>query len=360
MAASAAPVLLRKLEAERLDRRVAGAGRPTCATASPPCATSTSRSRPASPRSTRSPSGSRTGRSTVAAQDCFWEDKGAFTGEVAPSQLVDAGCKYVIVGHSERRQLFGELDAAVNLKARAALRAGLSPIICVGETLAERDAGETHRPRAGAAGRRPRRHRRRRPGARSSIAYEPVWAIGTGRNATPAQAQEVHRFIRTRVAARAAAVAPRLRILYGGSVKPDNIRALMAEADVDGGLVGGASLSAESFVRLVKRRLDAMTTFLTILHVFVCVFLILVVLLQAGKGGGMGIAFGGGGSQTVFGSSGAGNFLTRLTSITAVVFMVTSLGLAHYSSQQDSKRLQKLARRKKRPRRRPRTSASPS
>jgi triosephosphate isomerase (TIM) len=187
----------------------------------------------------------------VAAQDCFWEEKGAFTGEVAPAQLADAGCKLVIVGHSERRQLFGELDAAVNLKSRAALRAGLTPIICIGETLAERDAGETLG-----------RIQAQLEGAladmtdpeleRIVIAYEPVWAIGTGRNATPAQAQEVHHFIRSRLAARAPALAPKLRILYGGSVKADNIRALMAEADVDGGLVGGASLSAESFIRLVK------------------------------------------------------------------------------------------------------------
>jgi triosephosphate isomerase (TIM) len=187
----------------------------------------------------------------VAAQDCFWEEKGAFTGQVAPSQIADAGCKLVIVGHSERRQLFGELDAAVNLKSRAALRAGLIPIICIGETLAERDAGETLG-----------RIQAQLDGAlvdmtdaeleQIVIAYEPVWAIGTGRNATPAQAQEVHRFIRARLATRAPALAPKLRILYGGSVKPDNIRALMAEEDVDGGLVGGASLSAESFIRLVK------------------------------------------------------------------------------------------------------------
>ena len=192
----------------------------------------------------------------VAAQDCFWEDKGAFTGEVSPRQLVDAGCKYVIIGHSERRQLFGELDAAVNLKTRAALRAGLSPIVCVGETLAERDAGETlGRVQAqldagladiDAAGLE-----------RFVIAYEPVWAIGTGRNATPAQAEEVHRFIRTRLATRSADVAARTRILYGGSVKPDNIAALMAEEDVDGGLVGGASLSAESFIRIVQLGLKA-------------------------------------------------------------------------------------------------------
>ena len=152
---------------------------------------------------------------------------------------------------AERRQLMGELDAAVNLKAQAALRAGLSPIVCVGETLAERDAGETlGRVQAqldGAIADVSDAHLER-----IIVAYEPVWAIGTGRNATPAQAQEVHHFIRTRVAARASAVAARMRILYGGSMKPDNVRALMAEADVDGGLVGGASLTADSFVRLVK------------------------------------------------------------------------------------------------------------
>jgi len=188
---------------------------------------------------------------TVAAQDCFWDEKGAFTGEVAPTQLVDVGCKHVILGHSERRQLFGELDAAVNLKARAALRAGLTPIICIGETLAERDAGETLG-RIQAQLDAAIAEMSDDELARVVIAYEPVWAIGTGRNATPAQAQEVHQFIRARVATRAAAVASKLRILYGGSMKPDNVRALMAEADVDGGLVGGASLSAESFVRLVK------------------------------------------------------------------------------------------------------------
>jgi len=188
---------------------------------------------------------------TVAAQDCFWEEKGAFTGEVAPAQLVDVGCKHVIIGHSERRQLFGELDAAVNLKARAALRAGLSPIICVGETLAERDAGETIG-----------RVQAQLDAAlvdiddagleRVVIAYEPVWAIGTGRNATPAQAEEVHRFIRGRIGTRSASVAAAIRILYGGSVKPDNIADLLAQEDVDGGLVGGASLSAPSFIQIVQ------------------------------------------------------------------------------------------------------------
>jgi triosephosphate isomerase len=192
--------------------------------------------------------GSRVG---VAAQNCHSEDKGAFTGEVSPAQLVDVGCAYVILGHSERRQLFGELDAGVNLKARAALRAGLSPIICVGETLAERDGGQTlarvqAQLEADVAG------LSEADLARCLIAYEPVWAIGTGRNATPAQAEEVHEFIRGRVAARFPSLAPALRILYGGSMKPDNVGALMAEEDVDGGLIGGASLVAESFIRIVK------------------------------------------------------------------------------------------------------------
>ena len=187
----------------------------------------------------------------LAAQNCHWEDKGAFTGEVSATQLADVGCKYVILGHSERRQLFGELDAGVNLKTRAALRAGLAPIICVGETLAERDAGET-------LGRVQAQLDAAVADvavadlARCLVAYEPVWAIGTGRTATPAQAQEVHAFIRARLAARHPALAASFRILYGGSMKPDNVRALMAEVDVDGGLVGGASLQADSFVRMVK------------------------------------------------------------------------------------------------------------
>src|SRR6185369_7309006 len=163
----------------------------------------------------------------VAAQDCFWEEKGAFTGEVAPSQLADAGCKLVIVGHSERRQLFGELDAAVNLKARAALRAGLTPIICVGETLAERDAGETLG-RIQAQIDAAMAEMTDADLEKVVIAYEPVWAIGTGRNATPAQAQEVHAHIRAKLAERLSGRAGEVRVLYGGSVKPDNVAALMS------------------------------------------------------------------------------------------------------------------------------------
>ena len=192
----------------------------------------------------------------VAAQDCYWETKGAFTGEVAASQLADAGCRYVIVGHSERRQLMRETDADVNRKARAALAAGLSPIVCIGETLVERDAGTTLNlvgaQLAGALA-----EMSEGEVARCLIAYEPVWAIGTGRTATPAQAEEVHRFIRAQLSAKFPSIAAGISILYGGSVKPDNTRSLIAEENVDGALVGGASLSAASFASIVKEGTDA-------------------------------------------------------------------------------------------------------
>lgn len=188
-------------------------------------------------------------RVAIGGQDCHAEASGAFTGDIAAEMLADAGATAVIVGHSERRAYHREDDAQVAAKARGAWRAGLTAIVCVGETRDQRSAGATLAVvGAQVDGSMP-------DGATADklvVAYEPVWAIGTGRNATPAQAQEVHHFIRTRLAGRAPALAARMRILYGGSAKPDNIRALMAEQDVDGGLVGGASLSAESFIRLVK------------------------------------------------------------------------------------------------------------
>jgi len=191
-------------------------------------------------------------RILLAAQNVHGEPKGAFTGEVCAAMLVEAGCTHVIVGHSERRQYFGETDASVNARARGALGANLVPIVCVGETLAEREAGTTaaiveRQVRGGLAGLDAAAI------GRCVMAYEPVWAIGTGRTATPAHAQEVHRAIRGLLADLAgAAVANGVRILYGGSVKPDNIDALMAEADIDGALVGGASLDAASFTRIVQ------------------------------------------------------------------------------------------------------------
>ena len=192
----------------------------------------------------------------VAGQDCFWEDQGAFTGEVSARLLKDVGCKYVIIGHSERRQLFGELDAAVNLKTRAALRNALLPIVCVGETDKERDAGETFG-RVGAQLEGGLRDLTADEMRRVTIAYEPVWAIGTGRTATPAQAEEVHAFIRGKLSEAFGEVAGAVRIQYGGSVKPDNAGLLLSQSNIDGALVGGASLKAEDFLNIIKAPIGA-------------------------------------------------------------------------------------------------------
>lgn len=188
----------------------------------------------------------------VAAQDVYWEPKGAFTGEVSAPMLVDAGCSYCIVGHSERRQFFGDTDESVGRKAAAALSAGLTPVICVGETLQQRERNETHRvvlaQLAGAYS-----GLTRDDAARTVVAYEPVWAIGTGRNASPSDAEDVHARIRAWLGERFdAATSDAVRILYGGSVKADNARALLSEPNIDGALVGGASLAIESFVAIVR------------------------------------------------------------------------------------------------------------
>jgi triosephosphate isomerase (TIM) len=188
----------------------------------------------------------------LAAQDCFWQEKGAFTGEVSAALLRDVGCSYVIVGHSERRQHFGELDAAVGLKAKAVLAAGMSPVICIGETEKERDAGETFG-RLTAQLEGALADITRADATRLVIAYEPVWAIGTGRTATVGQADEAHRFIREKLRERwGPETAEEIRIQYGGSVKPDNAEQLMDCIDVDGALVGGASLAADSFIAIVR------------------------------------------------------------------------------------------------------------
>ena len=187
----------------------------------------------------------------AAAQNVHWEAQGAFTGEVSLAMVRDAGASHVIVGHSERRHLFGEDDAAVNRKTQAVLAAGLTPIVCIGETLAEREADET-------AAVLDRQIDGGLDGLAADeiaaiiIAYEPVWAIGTGRTATPAQAQEAHAHVRARLAAVAdQGAADRCRLLYGGSVKPANAAALASQADVDGALVGGASLDPHSFAAIV-------------------------------------------------------------------------------------------------------------
>ncbi len=187
----------------------------------------------------------------LAAQDVHWEDRGAFTGEVSAPLLYDVGCRHVIVGHSERRQLFGEGDDDVRRKLLAVLRHAMTPIVCVGETLAQRERGETSAHVVGqveaALGELDEEAL-----SRVVIAYEPIWAIGTGRTAQPADAQAVHAAIRALVASRwGRPAADGLRILYGGSVKADTARALMAEPDIDGALVGGASLDADSFCAIV-------------------------------------------------------------------------------------------------------------
>jgi triosephosphate isomerase len=189
----------------------------------------------------------------LGAQNCHWESAGAFTGEISAPMLADLGCRYVLLGHSERRREFGETDEQINRKMHAALAARLMPVLCVGETAEERRQGLTFTTvegqlRAGLAG-------LDATGLESCVlAYEPVWAIGTGLNATPAQAAEVHGYLRGLLSALGSReIVQRMRILYGGSVKPDNAAALTAEPDIDGALVGGASLSAPGFVTIVKK-----------------------------------------------------------------------------------------------------------
>lgn len=188
----------------------------------------------------------------LGGQNMHWEEEGAFTGEVSAKMLKEAGCHFVILGHSERRQYFGETDETVNRKVRKALSAGLAPILCVGETLQERESGRTEAV-----------VRTQLEGGLKGftadelkplvVAYEPVWAIGTGKTATPEQAQEVHRFIRGWFEkAFGPAAAGGLRIQYGGSVKPDNAKVLMSQPDIDGALVGGASLKADGFAAIIR------------------------------------------------------------------------------------------------------------
>ena len=188
----------------------------------------------------------------VGAQNVCWEEKGAFTGEVSVAMLLEAGCTYVILGHSERRAMFGDTNETVSKKLKAALKNGLLPIVCVGETLEQREKGVTqdvikghvHGSLAGLSGEEMKK---------VIIAYEPVWAIGTGKTATRQQAQEVHLYIRNLLSGMCGKeVSDGVCILYGGSVKPENIKDLMAEQDIDGGLVGGASLKPDSFEKLVK------------------------------------------------------------------------------------------------------------
>ncbi len=188
----------------------------------------------------------------VGAQDMYWEKEGAFTGAISGAQLLGAGCEFVILGHSERRQFFAESDDTVNRRLKVALEVGLSPILCVGEVLEEREAGMTDNVLRRQCERAFRGFSARKA-AKLSIAYEPVWAIGTGKTATPEIAAAAHRVIRDQVeSAFGAEFAAQLRILYGGSVKPENAHELMSQEEIDGALVGGASLNAEAFAKIVK------------------------------------------------------------------------------------------------------------
>ena len=211
------------------------------------------RSRRRSRRCTRRPRRRATATSAIAAQDLYWEREGAFTGEISAPMIREAGAEYVIVGHSERRTLFGETDATVNRKAVAAFARGLTPIVCIGETLDQRERGETfdvldRQIKAGLDGLTGEQL------ALLVMAYEPVWAIGTGRNATPAQAAEAHGHIRQRLRQWFGNdAAEHCHVIYGGSVKPDNITDLAGQPDVDGALVGGASLDIRGFFEIVTR-----------------------------------------------------------------------------------------------------------
>jgi triosephosphate isomerase len=189
----------------------------------------------------------------LGAQDCYWQDEGAFTGEVSPKMLKDAGAQYVIIGHSERRQFFAETNETVNKKIKAVLAHNLTPIMCVGEMLAEREKGLTFKVLEDHV-QNGLKDISAEDIVRIVIAYEPVWAIGTGKTATPAQAQEAHKYIRDLLAKMYNDdVAQSVRIQYGGSVKPENITELMKQPDVDGGLVGGASLTVPAFAEIVTK-----------------------------------------------------------------------------------------------------------
>jgi len=184
----------------------------------------------------------------LSAQNVFYEEKGAFTGEISPLMVKDAGCSYVIIGHSERRQYFQESDEIINKKIKASQKHGLNVIFCIGESLSERETGKTN----DVIKKQIMNGLKEVDAQQLVVAYEPVWAIGTGRTATPDQAQEAHHFIRAQLAKIYGAYADSIRIVYGGSVTPENVDTLMACPDVDGALVGGASLNPESFERIVK------------------------------------------------------------------------------------------------------------
>ena len=279
----------------------------------------------------------------LAAQNVHAEPKGAFTGEISAGMLAELGCRYAIVGHSERRTPVRRDRRGRRAQGAGAARRSRSGRSCASARRSrEREAGQHLRACSSASS--PAAWPGS-PAARAEqvvIAYEPVWAIGTGRTATPEIAQEAHAFIRERLAKQFGAASESMRIQYGGSVKPENAATLMAHAR-HRRRAGRRSQPRPRGFRpdraRSRPRSPEMTTFLTILHVLVCIFLIGVVLLQRGKGAEIGAVFGGGGSSTVFGSRGAGSFLSKLTTGAAIVFMITSLSLAYLWTTASSERL---------------------
>ncbi len=268
------------------------------------------------------------------AQDVAAFDNGAFTGEVSAAMLADLGCKWAIVGHSERRTLLGETDGVLVDKAEHALARGLGVIVCVGETLEQRERDQTDAV-LGTQVDALARIASRLGAARFVLAYEPVWAIGTGRTATPEQAQAAHAFLRARLRAAGVAESSAVRILYGGSVKPANAASLFRQPDIDGGLIGGAALVAEDFVAIARARrslegisMNILLSLIIVAQVLSALGVIVLVLLQHGKGADMGAAFGSGASGSLFGATGSANFLSRMTGVLAAVFFVSTLAIS--------------------------------
>ena len=266
----------------------------------------------------------------LGAQNFYPATQGAFTGEISPAMLQDCGAGFALTGHSERRHVLGEDDVFVGRKTAFGLDSGLKIILCVGEKIEERKADQLGEVLTRQIGLGLADVPRDILPERLCVAYEPVWAIGTGLVAGPAEILEAHALVRTLLVGIFGQSAKEMRILYGGSVKPDNAAEIIALDNVNGVLVGGASLKADDFSRIVlprdtqaSREEKALQTLVLTIHILTCVFLVIFVLLQSGQEG-MGVIFGGG-SGSVFGSTGAGGLLVRITGVLAAIFLVTSL-----------------------------------
>ncbi len=278
---------------------------------------------------------------SLGAQDASAYASGAYTGEVAASMLKEMGCSYVIVGHSERRQIHHEVDEIVASKALQILDNGMTPVICVGETADERNSGRATEVVCAQVAKQVNVLQDRL--ADCLIAYEPVWAIGTGKVASAQVAQDMHRAIRLQLAEFNQDVASHVGILYGGSVKPDNAVELFAMPDIDGGLVGGASSNPQDFLAICQAQffiwryaVELFKTLLIVLQVVSALAVIVLVLLQQGKGADMGAAFGSGSSGSLFGASGSANFLSHTTAIFAALFFISTLGITWIGNKKET------------------------